>query len=62
MLATQLNPLITDGNVKKNSIVVLKKYLVNHLNGKKVVIILGMDVLHSDVNRSIGSFLHRCLA
>ena len=55
MLATQLNPLITENTVKKNSIVVLKKFLINHLNGKKVAIILGMDVLVADAGRVIGS-------
>ena len=56
MLASQLNALLNDGVLKKNSIVVLKKYVLNSINGKRIVIITGLDVTHSDFARVVGSW------
>ncbi len=54
MLATQLNTLINDGSIRKNAVIKLTKYVVNALNGKRIVIILGLEVLDPDAGRVIG--------
>ena len=54
MLATQLNHFITEGTLKKNAVVCLKKYVVNALNGKRIVIILNLEVIVADAGHVIG--------
>ena len=59
MLATQLNALLTEGALKKNGIVRIRKYVVNDLNGKRIVVIVGLDVLNPDFGYVIGLFTLR---
>ncbi|XP_065830843.1 replication protein A 70 kDa DNA-binding subunit-like [Oscarella lobularis] len=57
MMATQLNPLIMNNEIERYAILCLTKYVSNEVNGRKIIIILGVDVIRkgSDVNRALGS-------
>lgn len=57
MLATQLNNLVEDKVVDEYCIVRVNKLQCNNMQGKKVIIILEMDVLQSgaQVGHKIGS-------
>ena len=48
MLATQLNHYIEDGKIKKNGIIKLNKYICNAVGGRRIVIILELEVLHEE--------------
>jgi replication factor A1 len=54
MLATQLNYFIINGEVSKNSIIKLTKYICNTVNERKIVIILGMEVVLAEYDSIIG--------
>lgn len=45
MLATQLNSMVSDGVVAPNSVVVMEEYLCNMVQGRRIVIVLKMQVL-----------------
>ncbi|KUJ11932.1 replication factor-a protein [Mollisia scopiformis] len=47
MLATQANHVIHDGKLKKGSIVRLKNYQANAVKGKRILIILDLEVIES---------------
>ena len=47
MLATQLNNMITDGTLTDYTIIRVNKLQCNTMQGKKVIIILGADVIRS---------------
>jgi len=47
MLATQLNPMIHDGTLCEHSVVKVKKLQCNNMQGKKVIILLELEVLQS---------------
>lgn len=56
MLATQMNHLITEGRLEPNSIVCVKNHICNNVNGKKVIILLDIEILKpgSEVGGKIG--------
>ena len=56
MLATQMNHLITEGKLEAFSIVRVNNHICNNVNGKKVIILLEIEVLKpgSEVGRKIG--------
>ena len=45
MLATQMNHLITEGKLEAFSIVRVNNHICNNVNGKKVIILLEIEVL-----------------
>ncbi|PLN74470.1 single-stranded DNA-binding replication protein A [Aspergillus taichungensis] len=45
MLATQANPLVTSGLLKKGCFVKLKSFQANSVKGKKILIVLDLEVL-----------------
>ena len=47
MLATQLNSLITDGQIDEYCVIRVNKHSCNNMQGKKVIIILELDILRS---------------
>ncbi|KAG0651899.1 Single-stranded DNA-binding p68 subunit [Hyphodiscus hymeniophilus] len=47
MLATQANHVVHDGKLKKGSIVRLKQYQANSVKGKRILIILDLDVIEN---------------
>ncbi|CZR59790.1 probable single-stranded DNA-binding protein 68k chain [Phialocephala subalpina] len=47
MLATQANHVIHEGKLKKGSIVRLKSYQANNVKGKRILIILDLEVIES---------------
>ncbi|KAH8685728.1 hypothetical protein BGZ60DRAFT_365925 [Tricladium varicosporioides] len=47
MLATQANHVVHDGKLKKGSIVRLRVYQANRVKGKKILIVLDLDVIES---------------
>ena len=57
MLATQLNSYVNDGMLKEYSIFKVKKYQCNNMGGKKVIIVLDLEILQegSEVGEKVGS-------
>jgi len=57
MLATQLNSLITDGQIDEYCVIRVNKHSCNNMQGKKVIIILELDILRSgaQVGQKIGT-------
>jgi len=55
MLATQLNPLIESKELQTHNTVRIKQFMVNGVKGKKLVVVLGLDILDTSVNQKIGS-------
>ena len=57
MLATQLNALVHEEKLKEYCIFKVKKYQCNNMQGKKVIIILDLEVLQegSEVGEKLGS-------
>ncbi len=55
MLASQLNYLITDNKMLKNSLICLRKYTCNAVSGKKLIILMGVDVISPDFGAPIGT-------
>eukprot|EP00118_Oscarella_pearsei_P026443 m.309911 g.309911 ORF g.309911 m.309911 type:complete len:619 (+) comp48548_c0_seq1:47-1903(+) len=57
MMATQLNSLILNDEVERFAVLRLTKYVSNEVSGRKIVIILGVDVLKKgkDVNCVLGN-------
>jgi hypothetical protein len=51
MLATQRNPLVTSGQLIANSVVRLQDYLCNEVQGRKILIILAVDIVQKDAER-----------
>ncbi|KAH8592769.1 hypothetical protein B0O99DRAFT_689322 [Bisporella sp. PMI_857] len=47
MLATQANHVVHDGKLKKGSIVRVKSYQANSVKGKKILIIMDLEVIES---------------
>jgi hypothetical protein len=54
MLATQLNALVTSNAIQRNGVVRLNKYLCNIVSNRRIVIVLGLDVVAADVGYVIG--------
>ena len=52
---TVVNGAVTEGKIRQYSIIKLTNYAVNQANGKKVLVILGCDVVKADVDDIIGS-------
>ena len=57
MLATQLNSLITDNQIDELCVIRVNKHSCNNMQGKKVIIILELDILRSgaQVGQKIGT-------
>ena len=55
MCGTIVNGAVTDGKIREYSIIKLTNYTVNQANGKKVLVILGCDVVKADVDDILGS-------
>ncbi|ORE09798.1 replication factor-a protein [Rhizopus microsporus var. microsporus] len=55
MLSTQHTGLVEQGQIKRNSIVRIKEYACNMLSNKKVLIILNLEVVISDVDAKVGT-------
>ncbi|XP_062499308.1 replication protein A 70 kDa DNA-binding subunit-like [Corticium candelabrum] len=57
MLATQLNPMVVNNEVERFAVFRLSRYVTNEVNGRRVIIILGLDVLEkgSQVNKVLGN-------
>jgi len=58
MLATQLNPLVTNGELSDNSIIKMDKYQCTTVHGNKLVVIcIGCEILHpgNEVGQKIGN-------
>jgi len=57
MLATQLNPMLHDDTLTDLSIIRVNKLQCNNMQGKKVIILLELEVLHSgqEVGEKLGS-------
>ncbi|KAM7537813.1 hypothetical protein Aperf_G00000060350 [Anoplocephala perfoliata] len=54
MLATQLNYMIENNELKNGSVVCLKKYVCNNVQqGKHVVIVLNLEIIGCEVDKSI---------
>ena len=56
MLATQLNNLVSDNVLEEFCVIRVNKYQCNNIQGKKVIIILELDILKSgaSVGQKIG--------
>lgn len=54
MLATQLNDLISENKIEKNGIVRVTKYICNTVSNRRIVIILGVDIISGDIGHQIG--------
>ena len=57
MLATQLNGYVNEGKLMEYSIFKVNKYQCNNMQGKKVIIVLDLEVLQegSEVGEKVGS-------
>ncbi|KAJ4779252.1 Replication A 70 kDa DNA-binding subunit [Rhynchospora pubera] len=47
MLATQLNSLVKEGNLQAGSIVRLNEYICNEIQGRRIIIVIQLEVLQS---------------
>jgi len=54
MVATQLNNIMYDGTVKTHNMVCINDYMVNTVKGKKICIILNLDVVDTSPTDKIG--------
>ena len=59
MLGTQLNSLVEEKKITTFSIIKLTKYLVQDVNGRRIIIMLGMDVVTFDHGKAIGALVAR---
>ena len=59
MLATQLNKMVTDSTLDEFCVIKVKRLQCNTMQGKKVIIILDMEVLRpgSQVNHLLKLFM-----
>ncbi|KAG1461501.1 hypothetical protein G6F46_002012 [Rhizopus delemar] len=55
MLATQHTALVEQGQIKRNSIIRINEYVCNLLSNKKVLIILSIDIMTTDVEAKVGT-------
>lgn len=58
MLATQLNSLVTSNAIQKNGIIRLTKYLCNTVSGRRIVILLSLEIVSGDIGFMIGICKH----
>lgn len=56
MLATQLNSLVTSNAIQKNGIIRLTKYLCNTVSGRRIVILLSLEIVSGDIGFIIGMY------
>lgn len=54
MVATQLNELIANG-IRENNIIRVNEYMVNNVKGKKICVVLSMDIVDANITEKIGS-------
>ncbi len=55
MLATQLNPMIENNQLKTHNIVRINQFIINGVKGKTLMVVLGLQVLDSGMGEKIGS-------
>jgi len=55
MVATQLNNIMYDNTVKNHNIIRVNDYMVNTVKGKRICIILNMDVINTSPTGKIGN-------
>ena len=57
MVTTQLNELIAmiANGVRQNAIIRVNEYLVNNVKGKKICVVLSMDIVDANITETIGS-------
>jgi hypothetical protein len=61
MLATQLNHLVEETKIGVNSVVKLTKYLVQDVSNRRIIIVLGLEVIELDHGSVIGTRENRTL-
>lgn len=55
MLATQLNTMVTSGTLRPNALIRLTKYLCNTVSGRRIVIVLNLDIVLADAGGVLGN-------
>jgi len=55
MVATQLNHFLSNNQLRTNNIVRIQNYMINDVKGKKVIILLGFEILDADLTTKIGT-------
>jgi len=55
MLATQCNGMVLDGTITQHSVVRLTEYIINEVRGKRIVIVLKMEVMGGPLDAVIGT-------
>ena len=55
MVATQLNELLTSEKIKANSFIKVTKFLCNNVSDRRIIIMLGIEVVQTDVDGPIGT-------
>ena len=58
MLATQLNHLVTDGQIADNAVVRINDFMVNQVQNRTVIVVLVVDVIDSQRRQTIGNPLN----
>lgn len=51
MLATQLNSLVSEGKVDRDTVIVAKNYVLNHVQSRRIMILLDVEVLGNPGHR-----------
>ena len=54
MLATQLNSLVVEEKIKKNSLIRIGKVICNTVSNRRIIILLAVEVVQTDVPDVIG--------
>ena len=55
MLATQLNHLVTDGQIADNVVIRINDFMVNLVQNRTVLVVLAVDVIDSQCGQKIGN-------
>ena len=59
MIVPRLNSLIENHELKKHSIVCINKFYIQLVNGKNLMVVLGIDVLNNSVKEKVGNHVIR---
>ena len=54
MLATQMNQHIINGAILKNSLIQMSKFVLNHVQTRRIVIILEINIVATNFANKIG--------
>eukprot|EP00550_Attheya_septentrionalis_P007580 CAMPEP_0198296596 /NCGR_PEP_ID=MMETSP1449-20131203/33246_1 /TAXON_ID=420275 /ORGANISM="Attheya septentrionalis, Strain CCMP2084" /LENGTH=643 /DNA_ID=CAMNT_0043997261 /DNA_START=49 /DNA_END=1980 /DNA_ORIENTATION=+ len=54
MLATQLNPLVHSGEIQENSVIAVKEFMKNVVQGRTVIIVLKLEVITANPGQRFG--------